>query len=157
DLTQRNADRTGTATMKMIFIWISLVVLVCGCERTNQAASTPDSKQFEPSTKAAVRSGNVIKFDINSPQLARIQVAPVESACVAVEEVSAPGKVELNPSRMSRITLPVAGRVREVLVGLGDAVRQGQTVMTVESPDVSSTQSALRQAEANISQAKATV
>ena len=144
--------------MKMIFIWmISLAILACGCERTNQAASKPDSMQSEPSTKAAVRSGNLIKFDINSPQLARIRVAPVESASVPVEELSAPGKVELNPSRISRVTLPVAGRVHEVHVGLGDAVRQGQTVVTVESPDVSATQSALRQAEANISQAKATV
>jgi membrane fusion protein, heavy metal efflux system len=143
--------------MKMIFIWITLAVTVCGCERTNQAASKADSTQSEPSTNAAVRSGNIIKFDIDSPQLARILVAPVESSSVPVEEVSAPGKVELNPSRVSHVTLPVAGRVREVLVGLGDAVRQGQTLMTVESPDVSATQSALRQAEANISQAKATV
>jgi membrane fusion protein, heavy metal efflux system len=136
---------------------ISLTLLACGCERTNQAASTPDSKQSEASIKAAIRSGNVIKFDINSPQLARIQVAPVQSASVPVEELSAPGKVELNPGRISHVTLPVAGRIREVLVGLGDPVRQGQTIITVESPDVSATQSALRQAEANISQAKATV
>src|SRR5215467_7475214 len=115
--------------MKRSFIWtISLAVLVCGCERTNQAASKTDSTQSEPSTKAAVRSGNIIKFDIDSPQLARIRVAPVESSSVPVEEVSAPGKVELNPSRVSHVTLPVAGRVREVLVGLGDAVRQGQTI-----------------------------
>jgi cobalt-zinc-cadmium efflux system membrane fusion protein len=58
---------------------------------------------------------------------------------------------------VSRVSIPVAGRVREVTVGLGDSVRQGQTILTLESPDVSATQSALRQAEANIAQSKATV
>jgi cobalt-zinc-cadmium efflux system membrane fusion protein len=106
---------------------------------------------------AARRDGNVIRFDPNSPQLERIRSEPVQLAEIPVEEVSAPGKVEVNPGRVSRVTLPVAGRVREVTVGLGDSVRQGQTILTVESPEVSSTQSALRQAEANISQAKATV
>jgi len=136
---------------------LTLAVLLSGCGRANSAASRAESREADASPKAAVRSGNIIKFDINSPQLARIQVAPVESATVPIGELAAPGKVELNPGRVSRVALPVPGRVREVLAGLGDPVRQGQTVMTVESPDVSALQSALRQAEANISQARATV
>src|SRR5262249_24512850 len=116
-----------------------------------------DSRQSEASTNAARREGNVIMFDINSPQLEHIRVAPVEQAEVPVEELSAPGKVELNPGRVSHVALPVAGRGREVMVGLGDFVRKGQTILQVESRDVSATQSALRQAEANISQARATV
>jgi cobalt-zinc-cadmium efflux system membrane fusion protein len=44
-----------------------------------------------------------------------------------------------------------------VLVGLGDGVQQGQPVLMLESPDVSTLHSALRQAEANISQGKATL
>src|SRR5262249_43688527 len=112
--------------MKTILIWITLAVTVCGCERTNQAASKADSTQPEPSTNAAVRSGNIIKFDIDSPQLAQIRVAPVESSSVPVEEVSAPGKVELNPSRVSHVTLPVAARLREVLGGLAGAGRRHQ-------------------------------
>jgi cobalt-zinc-cadmium efflux system membrane fusion protein len=134
----------------------TLSFLLWGCEKANPTTSHAESRS-EASTNAARRDGNVIRFDPNSPQLDRIRSEPVQEAEVPVEEVAAPGKVEVNPGRLSRVTLPVAGRVREVAVGLGDAVRQGQTILTIESPDVSSTQSALRQAEANISQAKATV
>jgi cobalt-zinc-cadmium efflux system membrane fusion protein len=143
--------------MKIAFIVIiSLGLLLFACQKANPTTSEANSKS-EASTNAARRSGNVIQFDVHSPQLERIRSAPVAEAEVPVEELSAPGKVELNPGRVSRVALPVAGRVREVLVGLGDSVRQGQTILTVESPDVSSTQSALRQAEANVSQSKATV
>lgn len=135
---------------------ISLTLLPTGCGPGSTSASRADSQHTEASNGAR-RDGNIIRFDPNSPQLQKIRSAAVEQAEVPVEELSAPGKVELNPGRVSRVSLPVAGRVREVLVGLGDAVRQGQTILTVESPDVSSTQSAWRQAEANISQAKATV
>ena len=144
--------------MRMSVKWIiGITLFVCGCEKGNQAATRPEPNQSDASTKAAVRSGNVVKFDVSSPQLDRIQVAPVESASVPVEELAAPGKVELNPARVSHLTLPVTGRIHEVLVGLGDPVRQGQTLITVESPDVSATQSALRQAEANITQSKSAV
>jgi len=53
--------------------------------------------------------------------------------------------------------LPVAGRVREVLAALGDPVKRGQPLLTLDSPEVSALQSALRQAEASESQAKATL
>ena len=144
--------------MKIILISMaSLVLLTAACERANPATSHADSKRSEASTNAARREGNVILFDINSPQLEHIRTAPVGQAEVPIEELSAPGKVEPNPGRVSHVALPVAGRIREVMVGLGDSVRQGQVILTVESPDVSATQAALRQAEANISQAKATL
>jgi membrane fusion protein, heavy metal efflux system len=144
--------------MKIILVSaVSLSFLMLGCERRNPATSRADSNRSEASTNAGRREGNIIKFDPDSPQLEHIRAASVEAAEVPVEELSAPGKVELNPGRVSRVSLPVAGRVREVMVGLGDPVRQGQTILTVESPDVSATQAALRQAEANISQARATV
>src|SRR5882762_2338068 len=104
--------------MKIIFISIiSLTLLLWGCERANPAASQPDSKRPERTANAPRRSGNIIKFDINSPQLARIRAVPVEEAEVPIAELSAPGKVELNPGRVSRVTLPVPGRIREVQVG----------------------------------------
>jgi membrane fusion protein, heavy metal efflux system len=144
--------------MKITLITIlSMSLFLPACGRGNASASRADSERTGASTSAARREGNIIKFDPESPQLARIRSAPVEQTEVPVDELSAPGKVELNPGRVSRVSLPVAGRVREVMVGLGDAVRQGQTILTVESPDVSSTQSAFRQAEANIAQTKATL
>jgi membrane fusion protein, heavy metal efflux system len=98
-----------------------------------------------------------IKFPENSPQLTRIQSAVVEAAMVPEMEIIAPGKIEANPTKVSKIVLPVTGRVGQVLVNLGDTVKQGQPVMTVDSPDAASAMSAYRQAEANVAQSKAGV
>ena len=73
------------------------------------------------------------------------------------DEVVAPGKVELDPGRVSRVAVPVPGRISRVLVGLGDAVTAGQPLILLESTEVSGVMSALRQASANLSQANATL
>jgi cobalt-zinc-cadmium efflux system membrane fusion protein len=126
-----------------------------GCGISPEAAS--ESQQYTPSTKAATRSGNVLQFEPGSPQLGRIRVAEAETAEVPVEELFAPGKIELDPGRVSRVALPVAGRIREVLVALGDPVRQGQALVTLASPEISTLQAAWRQAEANVSQTRASL
>jgi cobalt-zinc-cadmium efflux system membrane fusion protein len=89
--------------------------------------------------------------------LTRIQSAVVETARVPEVEIIAPGKIKANPTKVSKIVLPVTGRVGQVLVSLGDIVKQGQAVVTVDSPDGASAMSAYRQAEANVAQSKAGV
>jgi cobalt-zinc-cadmium efflux system membrane fusion protein len=129
-----------------------LALLLGGCGKSG--ASRADS---EPSLASANRTGNIIKFPSGHPQLARIRAAAVENAQVPEDEVVAPGKIELDPRRLSRVALPVPGRIIRVLVGLGDAVTAGQPVVSLESTEVSGVMSALRQANANLGQANATL
>ncbi len=82
-----------------------------------------------------------------SPKLARIRVAPVEMRSAPVDEIVAPGKVEANPNRLSRITMPVPGRVSRVFVKLGDSVEQGQPLLVVDSAESSAAIAAYRQAQ----------
>lgn len=72
-------------------------------------------------------------------------------------EVTAPGEVEVNPSHVSRVLMPVAGRIREVRVHLGDSVTEGQPVVAIESPDAAAALAAHTQAQAQIRQAKSTL
>ena len=125
--------------------------LLSACGRSSEKPA----KAEEPvrSTKA-MRSGDIVQLAPDSPQLTRIRVAAVENVEVPTAELIAPGKVELNPSHVSRVSLPVPGRIRQLQVGLGDRVQQGQSILSLESPEVSAVQSALRQGEANVSQAK---
>jgi cobalt-zinc-cadmium efflux system membrane fusion protein len=136
----------------LAFLSLSAMLMAAGCGASPEAAR--HSQEYTPSTKAATRSGNVVKFEPDSPQLTRIRVADVESAAVPADELIAPGKIEADPGRVSRVTLPVAGRVRQVLVTLGDRVEQGQALLTLASPEVSVLQAGWRQAEANVAQAR---
>src|SRR4029077_19496425 len=60
-----------------------------------------------------------------------------------------------NPNLVSRVALPLAGRVSSVLVRLGDAVKRGDPLLTLESPDSDAGVAAYLQGQAAITQAKA--
>ena len=111
------------------------------------------------STDRPARSGvpGEILIPPDSPKLSRIKVESVREQNVALDEVVAPGVVEVNPNRMSQVLMPVAGRVRRVLVGLGDAVKEGQPVVAIISLEVGAAVAAYRQAEAGVGQARAAV
>ena len=72
----------------------------------------------------------------------------METREIPEEVVAAPGKVEVNPNRVSRVLMPVPGRVHRVMVGLGDAVAEGQALITLESPEADAAISGMNQVRA---------
>lgn len=93
-------------------------------------------------------------IDPDSPQLAQIKTEAVQASQVPMGNVSAPGKVEANMNRLSHVMLPVTGRVQSVMARIGDFVRQGQPLLTLESADVDAAVSSYQQAQAGVTQAK---
>jgi cobalt-zinc-cadmium efflux system membrane fusion protein len=93
----------------------------------------------------------------DSPKLRQIRVEPVQSIEAPTDEVIAAGSLEVNPSRVSRVMLPLAGRVTAVMANLGDAVAQGQTLVAIESPDAETAESLYLQSESACTQARAAV
>jgi cobalt-zinc-cadmium efflux system membrane fusion protein len=85
--------------------------------------------------------------------LEQIKRAPVQLADLPTHEVTAPGKIEANPNQVSKVLLPVTGRVTGVLVKTGDAVARDQPLVTIESPDADAAMSAYLTAESNVTQA----
>lgn len=90
----------------------------------------------------------------NSPMLARIRVEAVRAREFPIDEVVAPGKVEANAHRVARLTVPVAGRVREVYARLGETVREGQPLLAVDSVEAGAALAAWRQAQAQMRTAR---
>jgi cobalt-zinc-cadmium efflux system membrane fusion protein len=110
------------------------------------AAATPGEERLADGT---------VVIPADSPKLKEIHVAEVRTASVPFDEVTAPGKIETNPNLVSHVALPLAGRVSSVLVKLGDSVKRGDALLTLESPDADAGVSAYLQAQATITQAKA--
>jgi membrane fusion protein, heavy metal efflux system len=125
-------------------------LLLMGCGKKDDkpvAAAAPASEVREA-------DGTVV-IPADSPKLQQIRVDAVRTADVPFDVVTSPGKIEANPNLMSRVVLPVPGRVDSVLVKIGDAVERGQPLLTLESPDADAAESAFLQAEAAVTQAKA--
>ncbi|HXA50105.1 MAG TPA: efflux RND transporter periplasmic adaptor subunit [Candidatus Acidoferrum sp.] len=122
------------------------------------------SNKEESSTKAAAPPAvdergpdGSVTLPADSPKLKEIHVAEVRAASMPFDEVTSPGKIETNPNLVSRVALPLAGRVSAVLVKLGDSVKRGDPVLTLESADADAAASASLQAQAALTQARANV
>ena len=144
-----------------LIILIVFLLGVFGCEDQAKTAARAGGTAIDPQTKSANGSaGKSIQLDLiilpaDSPKLSRIQVKPAEMSIFPVDEVVAPGKVELNPNRVSKAVMPGPGRVREVPVRLGDSVNEGQTLLVIDSPDAGASLAAYRQAQAQLRQSNA--
>jgi cobalt-zinc-cadmium efflux system membrane fusion protein len=96
-----------------------------------------------------VRRGGTIFVPEGSPYRARIAVAPVQQKSISPSKLVT-GAVEADPTRTVKILAPVAGRVASLDVSLGDTVKKGQRLATIDSGD-------LAQAVADAEKARATV
>lgn len=96
-----------------------------------------------------VRRQGKIFIPKGSPYRARITVAPVQQKNISRSKLVT-GTVEADPARTVKILAPVAGRVNELSVSLGDTVKKGQRLATIDSGD-------LAQAVADAEKARATV
>jgi cobalt-zinc-cadmium efflux system membrane fusion protein len=98
------------------------------------AASTPDS------------------VTLSDSQLGSITVAAVEEREFRIEK-QAVGNIDFNEDRSLPVFSPYPGRIIRAFVDLGDEVRQGQVLFTLESPDFIAAQSNLISAAATFEQA----
>ncbi len=130
------------------------VLFIAGMLATAGCSKKEEPKAAETAAPAPSNPG-VVTLPPDSPKLQQIKVEEVQSADVPTDEVTAPGKIELNPNRVAHITLPVAGRILNQTVKLGDTVQQGQVLFSVESLDADAASAAHLQALASINQAKA--
>lgn len=82
-----------------------------------------------------VRQGEKIIVPEHSPLRQRLTVEAARAQSTDPKLVL-PGIVESDPSRTAAVLSPVAGRVLEIKVALGDRVRQGQVLAVIDSPDL---------------------
>ena len=113
-----------------------------------------------PAPAAAARrpgDGQAIVFPPSSPLLKQVHAETVATATVSSDEIVAPGRIMLDPRRVSRVVPPVPGRVQRVAVQLGDVVHAGQPLLIMESPEAEAALAEARHADAEVSQAAATL
>lgn len=112
-----------------------------------------------PETPAQAAGGPALPADLitlppASPKLSRIRSEAVALREFPIDELVAPGKVEVNPNRVARILMPVPGKIGQVMVKLGDAVLEGQPLLKIDSPETTAAVAARRQANAQVRQSQ---
>ncbi|WP_370679521.1 efflux RND transporter periplasmic adaptor subunit [Comamonas sp. GB3 AK4-5] len=95
------------------------------------------------------RQGNVIEVPQGSPLLAKLQVEAVTTAELSTP-VSAPASIEAAPEKLVKLAPPVAGRLVQIHRALGDAVRAGDPLFTMDSADMANVRADQAKAQATL-------
>jgi membrane fusion protein, heavy metal efflux system len=80
--------------------------------------------------------------DVSELQLAAIQVRPVEERDFPIEK-EAVGSIDFNEEMSVQVFTPYQGRIIALFGSVGDDVKKGQTLFTIDSPDLLQAESTL--------------
>ena len=122
---------------------------LAGCAKPT-AAATP-SAQAPAETRH--RDDGSIEVANNSPLRQRLHIAPVLEQDVATQ-TEAPGSIEAMPEKLVKITPPLAGRITRLQRGLGDSVKAGDPLFTLDSAELSAAYADDSKAKSTLLQAR---
>jgi membrane fusion protein, heavy metal efflux system len=109
----------------------------------------PSSKpELGTTARAAVEQGNAPSapardsVDLSDSQLASVKVEPVEDREFPVEK-EAVGSIDFDEDMSVQVFTPYQGRIISLFASIGDDVKKGQTLFTIDSPDLLQAESTL--------------
>ncbi len=85
---------------------------------------------------------NADSVDLSDSQLAAVKVQPVEERDFPVEK-EAVGSIDFNEDMAVQVFTPYQGRIIALFAEVGDDVKKGQTLFTIDSPDLLQAESTL--------------
>ncbi|HXZ54667.1 MAG TPA: efflux RND transporter periplasmic adaptor subunit [Burkholderiales bacterium] len=91
---------------------------------------------------------SVLRYEPGSGQLSAIRVQAVQLFPVPLAE-PLNGRVTFNENVTARVTSPISGRVVSLAAQVGDAVKAGDTLAVLDSPDLAAAVADLRKARAD--------
>jgi len=140
-----SADFTRTIHRGRLMV-LFLLAAAAGCERKADAQNT------RASTLAIIPTPQGFFIPENSPLRRQIPVVAVQRQRVR-HELNVPATAEADPAKMAKISPPFPGRVVRLFVRLGESVRQGTPLLTLDSPDLVAAQTDFLKARSAESQA----
>lgn len=98
---------------------------------------------------AARKTTDTLHFEPNAPQLAFIQIKPVEAFPEPLVE-PLNGRIAYDDNRTARVYSPINGRVVKILAETGRKVEAGEGVLTLDAPDYAQAAADSSKAEADL-------
>ena len=112
-------------------------------EAPTEAYAKADAKAEEAIPRAG--SGAAVTGDsveLSDSQLASVKVEPVGEYEFLIEK-TAVGSIDFNQDMTVQVFTPYQGRIVELFAKIGDEIKKGQTLFTINSPDLLQAESTL--------------
>lgn len=156
DATARGSRRRKLFAWVVVGVAVVAVLAVIPRLRRPQAPAQSAAAAFPVSVETlktgAGKVGDLLVTQ-ESMELAEIRVAPADLRVVA-DKLQVSGVVEAGGDREIKVTPRVAGRIISVSAVVGDTVRAGQTLATMESVELARAQAAYRRATSRLALAR---
>lgn len=110
-------------------LWLALSLNLAACGKPAEPAAAEEPAHAH---EEAGGDAGILTLSAEARQAAGLEIAPVGSAAL-LETLPLYGAVKPNAERVRSVTARFPGVVRSVDVKIGDTVRQGQALATVES------------------------
>lgn len=122
---------------KMAILVFLAVLLGAGLYRLafNSPGYSEPSPVVSKAARPLIRSGDMVTLPEGSPLRSELTVAPVTAKDIK-RDLVLPAVVEADPARLIKVAPPLAGRVTQLKVGLGERVEAGQPLVVIDSPDL---------------------
>lgn len=135
-----------TGILAIAFAGAAIAYLASGV-----TALTSESDKSAPDQHEA--EGSSLRLSEDEIRRAGIKVERIEPAEFA-ETLAAFGTIGANRNSFARVTSPVAGRLVKIVVDLGARVSTGETLATLESPELADVRTAYQQGKTELDLAR---
>ena len=105
-----------------------------GPQKSGLGAATTNANAQGAPTRSGI-SGDLPSIDLSDSQLASVKVAPAGEREFPIEKESV-GSIDFNEDMTLQVFAPYPGRIVGLSAKVGDDVQKGQTLFTIDSPDL---------------------
>lgn len=133
---------TRTRLNTSLILSFTIPALLCAGALTGCSSGSGDqASKMTSYTASEKKSDTAQTFQITQDQMAHVEIVPVRKEDLA-RKLRLTGAVAYNAFLTTPVFAAVGGPVHEILVAPGQVVHQGQSLLTVTSPDYSAARSA---------------
>jgi cobalt-zinc-cadmium efflux system membrane fusion protein len=123
------------------FVAFVLIAAAVGAAAYGQLASpyqhSAPAPAVAPRIEPVIRSGNRLTVPEGSPVRGKLAIEPIAAKDIK-RDLVLPAVVEADPAHLIKVSPPLAGRVTQLKVELGERVQAGQPLVVIDSPDLGS-------------------
>jgi cobalt-zinc-cadmium efflux system membrane fusion protein len=133
---KKRANSAGVAAVAALLVAIGgyFFVQFGGSPKSGLGAATTNANAQGAPTRPGP-SGGLPSIDLSDSQLASVKVEPAGEREFPVEKESV-GSIDFNEDMTLQVFTPYPGRIVALFAKVGDDVQKGQTLFTIDSPDL---------------------
>jgi cobalt-zinc-cadmium efflux system membrane fusion protein len=137
--TDGDAGRSRTRSFRakdLTYLVVAVVIAAAAYRLLGGPAGHPiSSEPVSGKAQALLRTGEAITVPERSPLRGKLMIAAVVEKDIQ-RDLVLPAVIESDPARLIKVSPPLAGRVTQLKVALGEQVKAGQPLVVIDSPDL---------------------